>query len=185
MIERSGSPSYYWLLVLLYICFIINHTATFKIKWCTSLERLTSTTPGMNPILRFYWWQTVYYKIDDSDFLSDTREKRVHFVGIVEKLGYLMTFKVLPDDTHKIIYRSNTRSAEDPDTPNLRLDLFDGEEPLTKFIKSESDNNQDQTMMIMSPEDMIGRTFLGQLRDYGEIHRATIVKAISNHDKEL
>ena len=61
-----------------------------------------------------------------------------------------MTFKILTDDTHKIIYRSNIRSAEDPDT-NLRLDLFDGEEPIAQFITSDSDNNQDQTMMVMIP----------------------------------
>ena len=36
----------------------------------------------------------------------------------------------------------------------------------------------------MTPEDMIGRTFLGQPRDDGERHRPTIVKA-SNHDKNL
>ena len=62
-----------------------------------------------------------------------------------------MTFKILTYNTHKIIYHSNIKSVEDPDTQNLRLDLFDGEEPLTNFIRSESDNNQDQTMMIMTP----------------------------------
>ena len=40
-------------------------------------------------------------------------------------------------------------------------------------------------MMITTPEDIIERTFLCQPRDDGERHRATIVKAISNHDKEL
>ena len=96
-----------------------------------------------------------------------------------------MTFNILIDDTHKNVYRPYIRSTEDPDTPNLRLDLFDGEDNLTKFIKSESDNNQDQTIMIMLPEDMIRRTFLGQPRDYGERHTAIIVKAISNYHKEL
>ena len=40
-------------------------------------------------------------------------------------------------------------------------------------------------MMILIPEVMIGRTFLGQPKDDEEKHRATIVKAISNHDEEL
>ena len=60
MMERSGSPAYCWLLALSYVCFILNHTATAKLKWCTPLERLTCTTPSISPILRFYWWQTVY-----------------------------------------------------------------------------------------------------------------------------
>ena len=89
-----------------------------------------------------------------------------------------MTFKILIDDTHKIIYRSNIRSAEDTDTRNICLDLFDWEESITHNITSESDNNQGQTMMVVTPEDMIGRTFLDQPRDDGERHRATIIKAI-------
>ena len=50
-----------------------------------------------------------------------------------------MTFKILTEDTHNIIYSSNIRNAEDPDTPNLRLDVFDREEPLNNFIRD--DNN--------------------------------------------
>ena len=37
----------------------------------------------------------------------------------------------------------------------------------------------------MTPEDMIGHNFLDQPRYDEERHRATILKAISNHDKEL
>ena len=48
-------------------------------------------------ILRFYWWQPVYYKLDDSDFPSDTREKRGCFVGIAEHVGHSMTYKTLTD----------------------------------------------------------------------------------------
>ena len=55
---------------------------------------------------------------------------------------------------------------------------------MIKYIKSESDNNKDQTIMIMSVEDMIGRNFLGQPGDDGERHRVTIVKAISNYHKK-
>ena len=83
-----------------------------------------------------------------------------------------MTFKFLTDDNHIIIYCSNIRSLEDTDTTNLHLDLFDGEEYINQFITSESDNNQDQKMMVMTPEDMIGCNFLGQPRDDGgEISR--------------
>ena len=119
----------------------MNHTVTAKLQWRTPLERTTVTTPDISPLLRFYWCQKVYYKIDDSDFPSDTRGKQGHFVGIVEHVGHAMTFKILIDDTHKIIYGSNIRNTEDLNTPNLSLDLFDGEELVTQFIISESDNN--------------------------------------------
>jgi hypothetical protein len=79
----------------------------------------TGSTPNINPLLQFTWWEPVYYKVDDSDFPSDTREKRGRFVGIAEHAGHRMTFKVLTDDTQKFICRSNIRSALSSTTPNL------------------------------------------------------------------
>jgi hypothetical protein len=38
-----------------------------------------------------------------------------------------MTFKILTDDTKKVIFRSNARSALDPKAKNLRLDPLGGE----------------------------------------------------------
>jgi hypothetical protein len=61
--------------------------------------------------LQFQWYGPVYYKVDDSDFPSDSREKRGQWVGIAEHVGHAMTFKVLTDDTNKIVCRSNIRSA--------------------------------------------------------------------------
>ncbi len=160
MMERAGSPAYTWLLALFYVCFLLNHTASKLLNWRTPLERLTGTTPDISPLLRFHWWQPVYYKVDDSNFPSDTTEKSGRFVGIAENVGHAMTYKILTDDTHKVICRSNVRHADNPSAPNLRLDLFDGETAETEFIKSVTDVNQDKPMMLMQPEDMIGRTFL-------------------------
>ena len=41
MMERSASPCYTWLLALLYVCFLLNHTASAVLGWRTPLERLT------------------------------------------------------------------------------------------------------------------------------------------------
>ena len=161
MMERSGSPGFTWLLALIYVCFLLNHMALAVLGWRTPLECLTGSTPDVSPLLRFHWWQPVYYKLDDSDFPSDTREKQGRFVGIVEHVGHAMKFKVLTDDTNKVIYRSNVRPADDPSALNLRLDLLDGEEAKFDFIKSVRDGKQDKRMMIIEPEYMIGRTFLG------------------------
>ena len=69
--------------------------------------------------MRFHWWQPVYYKLDDSDFPSDSREKRGRFVGISEHVGHALTYKILTDDTKRVIHRSNVRLADDKDAPNL------------------------------------------------------------------
>ena len=48
--------------------------------------------------------------------------KSTRYVGIAENVGHMMTFKVLTDDTNKIIYRSEIRSALDSTARNLRAD---------------------------------------------------------------
>ena len=83
---------------------MLNHTSISKLKWRTPLERFIGNTPSINLLFRFYWWETVYCKTDDSDFPSDTIENRGRFLGIVEHVGHAMTFKIFTEDTHKIIY---------------------------------------------------------------------------------
>ena len=119
----------------------MNYKATAKLQCRTPLEILTGTTPGINPLLRLYWWKKLFYKIDYSDFPSEPRENQGHFVDIAENVGHAMIFKILTYDTHKIIHHSKFRNAEDTDIPTLCLDLFDGEESITQNITSESDNN--------------------------------------------
>jgi hypothetical protein len=45
-------------------------------------------------------------------------------VGISENVGNFITFKILTDDTHKVIYHSNLCSARDPTAQNLLIDLL-------------------------------------------------------------
>ena len=70
---------------------------------------LNGTTNDISPMLRFHWYEPVYYKLDDYHFPSESRGLRGRFVGIAENVGHAMTIKVLTDDTKKIIYRSNVR----------------------------------------------------------------------------
>ena len=116
----------------------------------------------------------MYYKLDDSDFLLDSREKRGRFVGISEHVGHALTYKILTDDTKRVIHCSKVCPADDKDAPNLQADLADGESGKIEFIKSAGDVNNGQskvgqknTMMVIPPEDMIGRTFLSKPLDNG------------------
>jgi len=208
--ERTGSPANTWLLAIMYVCHLLNHTASENLKWRVPLERLTGFTPDISPLLRFQWYEPVYYKLNSTHFPSDTREKKGRFVGIAENVGHSMTYKILTDDTGKIICRSNIRSALDPSAPNLRLDLSNGEykdkthtsskekvsipnldhDTYMKIIKSANDLRKDKTMMFIAPEDMIGRSFLSNPTDNvtidnGERHRAFIVREIEDHDNKM
>jgi hypothetical protein len=108
ILDRSGAPAYTWLLCLMYVCFLLNNT------WCEVVDDIpirmsTGSTNDISPLLCFHFWEPVYYKFDNSDFPSDSREKCGHFVGISESVGHAMTFKILMDDTLKVIHRSNVR----------------------------------------------------------------------------
>jgi hypothetical protein len=143
IMDRTGSPAHTWLLALMYVCFVLNFTASAALNWRTPTEVLTGSTPDISPLLRFGWWDPVYYKLDDSSFPSDSREHRGRFVGISEHVGHAMTYMILTDDTQKIIHRSNVRSALDPLTQNKRVDPPSGEnyQPPT-IIKSKSKESE-------------------------------------------
>ena len=106
-----------WFLALLYVVYILNRTATASLDWRTPLEVLTGTTPDISPMLQYQFWEPVYYKVgtDKPSFPSEPPEKLGRFVGIAETVGHAMTFKVLTDDTQKVIYWSILHSAHHPD----------------------------------------------------------------------
>ena len=118
----SGAPASCWLLALLYVCLVLNHTAVRSLHWRTPMEKLTGSTPDISSLLCFRFWEPVYYRLEDCDFPSESTEKLGHFVGISDNVGYALTFKVLTDDTQKVIHRSHIRSALDPTTKNLRVE---------------------------------------------------------------
>ena len=100
-----------------------------------------------------------------------------------------MTYKILSDATQKIFHRSEVRSALDPDAPNLRADLCDGEVDTPLIIKSIKDGRGGtvpQTQLeIIDPSALIGRTFLTEPQEDGQRFRARIVRAIDTSDREL
>jgi hypothetical protein len=102
----------------MYVCFLLNNT------WCEAVDDIPirmsmGSTNDISPLLCFHFWEPVYYKLDNSDFPSDSREKCRHFVGISKSVGHAMTFKILMDDTLKVIHRSNVRLALNPHAKNL------------------------------------------------------------------
>ena len=91
------------------------------------LTRLTGSTVDISVLLRFYFWQEVYYKQADCSFPSDLPESIGRIFGISEHCGHALTYKILTSDTQHIIYRSLVCPAT-PDDPNLRAGMFDGED---------------------------------------------------------
>jgi hypothetical protein len=129
----------------------------------------TGSTNDISPLLCFHFWEPVYYKLDDGDFPSVSREKRGHFVGISESVVHAMTLKILTDDTLKVIHRSNVRSALNLHTNNLPLDPLEPGNVATPIVKSHHDSADDgeilPPMPVIDPWELIGRTFLMDKED--------------------
>jgi hypothetical protein len=197
VLDRTGSPAYLWLLCLMYVCFLLNNVSSASLNGQTRLQVLTGSTNDISPLLFFRWYEPVYYKVDDSDFPSESREKRGRWVGIAEHVDHAMTFKILMDDTRKIIYRSNIRSALDPDSRNLRMEPLNDDKVLAPIIISRRDsdpvdsldhgeeNDLSMPMPVVDPNDLVGRTFLMPPQEDGQRFRARIVRAIKDHERDL
>jgi hypothetical protein len=83
---------------------------------------VTGTTNDISQLLYFSFYDPVYYHDDDSPFPSTSKECHGRWVGFSENMGNFMTFKILTNNTDKIIYRSNLCSTRDPNARNLRID---------------------------------------------------------------
>ena len=198
LLDRTGAPAYTWLLAITYVCFALNFTYNAVID-NVPMNLATGSTEDISPLLRFRYWQPVYYMNDDSDFPSDSTEERGRFIGISESVGHYMTFKILTDKSTKIIHRSNVRPADVPLDKNIRLD------PLTVpcVVKSKRDTSDDDTastepstiaddeslesltpIPILDTSDLVGRTFLMPADDSGQRLRARIVKAIDDQEEQ-
>jgi hypothetical protein len=119
-----------------------------------------------------------------------------------------MTYKILTDDTHRIIHRSNIRLAADPNARNLRLDPLNDEPPevIQSLCKASpaSDHGEDSSlhsmeptdenpecpstgddMVIVDPQELLECTFLMDTQEDGQRFHARIVECISDHKSNI
>jgi len=82
-------------------------------------------TNNISPLLWYSFYKAVYYTDETAPFPSGSKEQRGYWVGVSEHVGNTMTFKILTDDTLKVIYRSDICSAADPASKNKRINPLD------------------------------------------------------------
>jgi hypothetical protein len=144
VLNCTGAPACAWLLALLYICYLLNHMASETLNWQTPLYTLTGTTTDISAVLYFQFWEPVYYATGDlmkyegkPGVPSDTAKAKGRFVGVGESVGDVLTYKVLTDDTNKIIFRSYVRTALNEKECNCCFDPTGGEpKPIIEIVKS-------------------------------------------------
>ena len=191
LMNLTGAPAHCWLLCMLYVCSLLNATASPALGGLTPLQALTGQVPDISHFLHFSFWEPIYYKVDESEpdhrFPSQSNEKRGHWVGLADNKGDHLTWKILTDDTNTIIIRSAVRSATKT-SPNLRLDPPKGEDQsqdLTSDVFVYGRPNPDGSdntlpMSIINFDDLLGRTFLLPMDENGERKRATISEHVSD-----
>jgi len=136
VMNHTGSPACLWLLCLMYVVGLYNHTAHESLNWRTPLEVYHGSTPDISAYTQFHFYEPIYYALDDSSFPSQSTEASGWWVGVADNVGDSLTYKVLTRDTHKIIHRSVVRSASDPLHQNRRLPSHGGEGSNTTFVRS-------------------------------------------------
>jgi hypothetical protein len=132
-------------------------------------------------------------------------------VGISENVGNFMMFKLLTDNTHKIIHHSNLCSARDPTARNLCTDplndkppevicslctaspaLDHGKEllPLSSPLSFDDSgpsttHDKNKCMAIIDPYKLMGHTLLMDTQDNGQCFHACIVNLVEDHQEEV
>ena len=163
------------------MCYISNHTAVESLGWIPPLTALTGQTVDTSTIFSMPYRTKVYYLRQEASFPSDSSEALAYFVGFAEHVGHQATYKLLTEDTRKIIYRSRVRLADEH--PNRVLEPNnDSENP--QVLKSKGDTESLAALPTLDNEELIGRSFLREPEDNGERHRATITRVFEDHLNE-
>ena len=100
--NRSGAPANYWLLCLIYVCYLLNQIACSALDGKIPLLAITGTTPDISIILLFTFYQPVFCATYDQHFPSESEARAGYWVGFGEHCGDAMTHKILDHDTQKI-----------------------------------------------------------------------------------
>ena len=194
IMNLSGCPPSCWLLCMAYACHLLNVTASLTHGGIIPLQVLTGQIPEQIPdvsfLLHFAFWEPVYYKVDqsepDSCFPSNSNEKLGHWVGFAEDKCDQFTWKILTDDTQKVLIWSSVCSAIHTST-NKRLAPSHGEGQKTNltsdsFVYEATSSHEDSSLMpTINYDNLPGRTFLLPAQENGECKGACIVEHVNHH----
>ena len=216
VMSTSGCTACCWLLCLQYICVALNHLASPTLQGICPVQALEGTTPDISFLLHFSFYEPVYYRIDSSEpdlnFPSSSNEKKVCWVGFADNQGDSLTWRILTEDTQKIIICSGVRSAlrtttnqclaspsgegttllfpipyPQQSTNSLPLDPLDASTPnFEHFVKSQTGEDEDNPIPMANIDipNLLGRSFLLPPEDNGERHMAKIID-IDDHGQTL
>jgi hypothetical protein len=150
----------------------------------------------------------IHYKRDESKggkkFPSSSDDLPGRFVGFSENVGHQMTYKILTNDTLKVIRRSRIKLAQLD--PNLGVDEPTGTDtPLDPDIQPTKHHpggnhvdditpdediirgcpGEHTSMAIIDANDIIGRSYLQEPEEDGTRHRLRIIAKLDEHNANI
>ena len=216
VMNTSGCLACCCLLCLQYICVVLHHLASPTLQGICPVQALQGTTPDISFMLHSSFYEPVYYRIDSSEpdlkFPSSSKKDKGYWVGFAANQGDSLTWRILTEDTHKIIICSGVQGAlrtttnqclaspsgEGTTLPfpipypqqsqiSLPLDPLDESTPTFEhFVNSQSGEDEDNSIPMANIDipNLLGRSFLLPPEDNGERHMAKIVD-IDDHGQPL
>jgi hypothetical protein len=122
IMDHVGAPPDLWLLCLEYVCYLLNRLATPSLNYQTPHFVCLGVMADISALLQYHFYEKIYFKVHESSYPSESKERLGNWVGVAEHVGDSMTYKILTADTRKLIYTSEIRTAEDPSRENKRAD---------------------------------------------------------------
>ena len=216
VMNTSGCLACCWLLCLQYICVVLHHLASPTLQGISLVQALQGTTSDISFMLHTSFYEPVYYRIEfskpDFHLPSSSNEKKCYWVGFADNPGDRLTWRILTEDTQKIIICSGIQSAlrtttnqflaspsgEGTTLPSsipypqqsknsLPLDPFDESTPnFEQFVTRQSGEDEDNPIHMANIDipNLLGRSFLLPPEDNGEHHMAKIID-IDDHGQPL
>jgi hypothetical protein len=116
ILNITNTPYVWWPLCVEYIALVKNHTARSTLGFRTPMEKRTGQTPDVSKLLQYRWWEPVYF-LDEEGI-----ETLGRWAGVAEHVGDELTFIVVSDATSHAMFRSDLRTATDPNAPNFQAE---------------------------------------------------------------
>ena len=155
MMDHRNVDNDCWFLCMTWVADVMNRTCERSLVWRPPLEVLSGQTIDISVTLCFLFWDVVYVDripgrtIEDQDQEGSKRaaaqkrlvgssepgEIRGRFVGIAHSVGHAMMFRILLNDTRKVVSRSKVRLANVGEN-NLRADMAANAVPERHYIRT-------------------------------------------------
>jgi hypothetical protein len=186
LMNVTNTPVGMWALCIEYVCLLKNHTARSSLKDRTPMEKRTGSTPDISKFLTYRWYEPVYFLDENGD------ECLGRWAGVADHVGDELTYVVISNKTGHAMYRSDLRTATDPNAPNFRAEVIAGDNLLKKptvdrkgtgsqpLFPSFGEEEKDKVYPF-APEELLGMSYHKE-DENGAIVRVEIVRLLKQDD---